>query len=89
MAEAIAAASELAELQRNDEGLKQIIDFLESGILPSEEKQAKLILLTRFQLMEVDNVLHYVLLDDSLQVIPPTSTSTRIILPGTWRDIWR
>ena len=42
----IAATSELAELQRKDKGLKQIIDFLESRILSSEEKQAKLVSLT-------------------------------------------
>ena len=57
MVGAIAATSELAELQRKDEGLKQIIDFQESGILPREEKQAKLISLTQSQYTLVDNVL--------------------------------
>ena len=67
---AIAATSELAELQRKDERLKQIIDFQESGTLPSEEKQAKLISLTQSQYTLVDNVLHYVNPDGSLRVIP-------------------
>ena len=73
MVGAIAATSELAELQRKDEGLKQIIAFQESRILPSEEKQAKLISLTQSQYTLVDNVLHYVNPDGSLRVIPPTS----------------
>lgn len=35
----IGATSELAALQREDRELREIIDFLESGSLPSEEKQ--------------------------------------------------
>ena len=66
MVGAIASTSELAELQRKDGGLKQIIDFLELGILPSKEKQAKLISLTRSQYTLIDNVLHYVHPDGSL-----------------------
>ena len=58
MVGAIASTSELAKLQRKDEGLKQIIDCQESGISPSEEKQAKLIPLTQSQYTLVDNVLH-------------------------------
>ena len=61
MVGAIAAMSELAELQRKDEGLKQIIDFQESRILPSEEIQAKLISLTQSQYTLVENVLYYAL----------------------------
>ena len=73
MVGAITATTELAELQSKDEGLKQIIDFQESGILPSEEKQAELISLTQSRYMLVENVLHYVNPDGSLRVIPPNS----------------
>ena len=70
---AIGAAGELAMLQREDKGLKDIIDFLESATLPSEEKQTKLISLTQSQYTLVDNVLHYVQKDGSLRVIPSAS----------------
>jgi len=70
----IEPASELPALQREDEELKRIIDFLESGILPSEEKQAKVIALTQSQYTLVDNVLYYVQQDGSLRVIPPAGT---------------
>ena len=38
-----ATMSELAELKRKDEVLKQVMYFLESGILPSKEKLISLI----------------------------------------------
>ena len=66
--------SELSALQREDKELKEIIDFLESGILPNEEKQAKIIALTQSQYTLVDNVLYHVEQDGSLRVMPPVGT---------------
>ena len=70
----IQPASELPALQRGDKELKEIIDFLESGILPSEEKQAKLITCTQSQYTLIDSVLYHVEQDGSLRVIPPVGT---------------
>ena len=70
---AIRTTDELTVLQRADKGLKEIIDFLESGILPSEEKQAKLISLTQSQYTLMDSILYHVQHDGSLRVIPPAS----------------
>ena len=70
---AIRTTDELTVLQRADKGLKEIIDFLESGILPSEEKQAKLISLTQSQYTLMDSILYHVQRDGSLRVIPPAS----------------
>ena len=54
--------------------LKGIIDFLELGILPSEEKQIKIIAFTQSQYRLADNVLYHVQQDGSLRVIPPVGT---------------
>jgi len=70
----IEPASELPALQRENEELKGIIDFLDSGILQSEEKQAKVIAHTQSQYTLVDNVLYHVQQDGSLRVIPPAGT---------------
>ena len=68
---AIEAGDELAALQRDDKELKEIIDFLESDILPSEEKKAKLLSLTQSQYTLMDSVLYHIQQDGSLRVIPP------------------
>ena len=69
---AIKPVSELPVLQRADQELKAIIDFLESEILPSTEKQAKAIALTHSQYTLIDDILYYVQQDGSLR--PPTNS---------------
>ena len=68
---AIEAGDELAALQRDDKELKEIIDFLESDILPSEEKKAKLLSFTQSQYTLMDSILYHIQQDGSLRVIPP------------------
>ena len=64
----------LSALQRKDKELLDIISFLESGLLPEDEKLAKLVSLTRSQYTLVDDVLYYVHSDGTLRVIPPTES---------------
>ena len=64
----------LSALQRKDKELSDIISFLESSVLPEDEKLAKLVSLTCSQYTLVDDVLYYVHSDGTLRVIPPTES---------------
>jgi len=74
----IVAATEIAtpvdglrERQRNDQELMDIINLLEKGILPDDQKLAKQLALTKSQYMLQDDVLYHVESDGTLRVIPP------------------
>ena len=47
------------ELQRNDPDLQQIIELLESGKLPSDEKLARKLVLEQDQYDIIDGILHH------------------------------
>ncbi len=68
----------LADLQREDQSLAEVITYLETGVLPADEKQAKTIALTCSQYTMKDGVLYYVDPDCTLRVIPPTSTREKL-----------
>ena len=61
----------LSNLQRHDRTLAPYFSFLEDGILPDEETEARELLLSRSQYTVVDGTLYYVEKDKTLKVIPP------------------
>lgn len=70
--------SSLGERQRKDPELLHIIQYLESGVLPEDERRAREIALTHSQYSIVDQVLYYIERDKTLRVIPATSDRKRI-----------
>jgi len=62
---------ELGSLQRKDPELNEVIVFLESGMLPQDEKRAKLIALSQAQFTLEEDILYRVEPDGTLRVIPP------------------
>ena len=67
----IEVTNELADLQRQDEELVEVIRFLETGVLPSDEKRAKLLALTESQHVTEDDILYNVEKDGTLRIVPP------------------
>ena len=63
----------LGQRQRDDPELCQIIQFLESGTLPPDEKKARELTLSQSQYLLKDEVLYYVGKEGSLRNIPPKS----------------
>ena len=61
---------DLAMLQRQDAELTVIIDFLETGLLPSEKLAKKTAMVASKYTME-DRVLYHVEADGTLRLIPP------------------
>ena len=64
---------DLAMLQRQDEELMVMIDFLETGLLPSEEKLAKKTAMVAPQYTMEDGVLYHVEADGTVRLIPPVT----------------
>ena len=50
-----------------------IVDFLEYCVLPNNDKKARKLLLSRSQYCLMDGVLHYVVADKTLRLVPPLS----------------
>ena len=63
--------STLAAEQCKDVELSELICYLESGVLPEDEKKAREFALTKSQYALIDGVLYFVERDKSLRVIPP------------------
>ena len=61
----------IEDRQREDPELKLIIDFQEEGMLPSDDKKARELLLSRAQYHMEEGVLYYVETDKTLRLIPP------------------
>jgi hypothetical protein len=57
--------------QQADPELKLVLDYLETGALPSEVRRARELVLSRQQYVVLEGVLHYAEKDKSLRVIPP------------------
>ena len=62
---------EITECQRKDPDLSSIIDYLEKGLLPDDEKQCKKLVLESPQYDMVDGVLH----------------NESPVAPGSWRVV--
>ena len=67
----------LQESQRADPELKPIFDYLEEGILPTEERRAREMVLGKSQFAIVDGVLYH-LEDKSLWIIPPVEARRKL-----------
>ena len=63
----------LPELQREDPQLMEIIRYLQDGILPDDDKEARELALTKSQYELVDGVLYHVENDKTLRIVPPTT----------------
>ena len=61
----------LPSLQRSDPNINQVVTYLESGVLPPADKDAKRLALTESQYMLRDGVLYHVAGDWTLRVVPP------------------
>ena len=61
---------DLAALQRGDSELAAVVTYLETGVLPAEEKFAKRLALTQSQYVIEDGILYHVEADSTLRVIP-------------------
>ena len=70
--------SDLPTKQRNDPELAPVIVYLETGILPADDKLAKTLALTQSQYVMQDGILYHVESDPSLRVIPPTETRRQL-----------
>ena len=69
---------ELAGAQRSDEELAAIITYVETGVLPEDQKLVKRIALTSPLYTVQDQVLYRVEQDATLRVVPPTSFRRRL-----------
>ena len=58
----------LSERQWGDPDLRQVLEYLETGKLPSDQKRARELVLSRQQYVVVDGVLYYVAGD---KTVPP------------------
>ena len=65
----------LSELQRKDPELSEITTYLETDVLPEDDKRAKQLALTRQQYVLKD-VLYHLENDKTLRVIPPACSSS-------------
>ena len=59
--------------------LREIIIYLETGDLPSDQKRTRELALTKCQYVLVDNVLYYVVKDKSLRVVPPKASREKLL----------
>ena len=56
---------------QNDPELLRVIQYLEDGILPTEDKLTRKIVLSKSQYVVIDKVLYHVERDKSLRLVPP------------------
>ena len=57
--ERVYSDEEILQAQRSDPNLKEIIDYLEEGTLPDDEKRARRLAMERSRFAIVDGILHY------------------------------
>ena len=58
--------------QRGDPDLCQVIQYLETGDLPADQKRARELVLSGPQYLLVEGVLYFVEHDKTLRLVPPT-----------------
>ena len=73
----------LQESQRADPESKLIFDYLEEGILPTEERRAREMVLGKSQFAIVDGVLYHLEKDKSLRIIPPVEARRKLFNKST------
>ena len=69
---------DLAALQRGDSELAAVVTYLETGVLPAEEKFAKRLALTQSQYVIEDGILYHVEADSTVRVIPPLNSREKL-----------
>ena len=57
--ERVNSDEEILQAQRSDPNLKEIIDYLEEGNLPDDEKRARRLAIERSRFAILDGILHY------------------------------
>ena len=72
--------STLATLQKEDVELAPMIDYLETGTLPQNDKEARRIVLSSGQYTLEDSILYRVEDDGTLRVVPPVGQRERLFL---------
>ena len=74
---------DLLALQHQDKELAAIICYVETGVLPEDEKLAKTLALTQSQYTVQDQIQYRVESDSTLRVIPPRRQAGAIVSGGT------
>ena len=70
--------STLASLQRGDAELAPMIEYLETGVLPPGDQDARRIVLSSGQYTLEDDILYHVEDDGTLRVVPPVDQRERL-----------
>ena len=70
--------STLASLQRGDAELAPMIEYLETGVLPPGDQDARRIALSSGQYTLEDDILYHVEDDGTLRVVPPVDRRERL-----------
>ena len=70
----------LAQQQRSDPQLLEIVQYITEGVLPTNEGSARKILLSQSSYTVLDGVLYHVEEDKTLRVIPPTNNRHQLFL---------
>ena len=68
----------LRKRQREDPYLREIMSYLETGDLPTEEKRARRLVLGSSQLTMRDGVLYRIEPDKTLRIVPPTQDRQKL-----------
>ena len=74
----IETEADLAACQRQDKELAPVICYLETGLLPDDERLARTITLSASQYVLEDDVLYRVEQDSTLRIIPPTDQREKL-----------
>ena len=69
---------ELAKAQREDPVLSRVIDYLESGTLPAEDKLAREVIMSKSLYVLIDKVLYHIERDKTLRLIPPQNNRKKL-----------
>ena len=67
-----------ASAQCSDVELKEILDYLEEGLLPEDDKQARALTLSKSEYTCIDGILYHVERDKSLRLIPPSNARKKL-----------
>ena len=67
--------------QQKDPKLKLIMDYLENGDLPNDERKARELVLERSLYQVVNGILYHMEPDKPLRLIPPESNQVSLIHP--------
>ena len=68
----------LPSLQRGDPALREVIHYLENGVLPSDEHRARELTLTKNQYELVDETLYHLEADKTLRIVLPEASRQEV-----------